>query len=421
MRRIAILIAVILAGELVFSLPFHTVRYFRPTFLDVFGISNTELGDLFATYGIVAMLAYFPGGALADRYSPRKLIAISLAATALGGFYMATIPGKMGLAAIYAFWGITTVFLLWGAMLRVTRMWGGENSQGMAFGVLDGGRGLVSVLAAGLAIVLLAGSLPAEVASASPAEREAGLRQVITAYSILTLLAAVIAWWLIPADHGQPREPVQPLAGMREVIGRPTLWAHAGVIICAYSAFKGLDSYSLYAVEVLGRDELAAARLVRDGTWLRPLAAVAAGLLADRLSGSALIAAMFAVLAASYAWLATTSATGWLAVANLLVTMCLAFGLRGVYFAILNENRTPAHLTGATVGLVSFVGFTPEFFFGPVTGRILDANPGPAGHQDYFLFLAVVAAAGLTLTLVMMRLNARGARRGNIPPAGQVN
>ncbi len=410
MRRIAILIAVILAGELVFSLPFHTVRYFRPTFLDVFGISNTELGDLFAMYGIVAMLAYFPGGALADRYSPRKLIALSLVATALGGFYMATIPGKTGLAAIYAFWGVTTVFLLWGAMLRVTRMWGGENSQGMAFGVLDGGRGLVSVLAAGLAIVLLAGSLPADVASASPAEREAGLRQVITAYSILTLLAAVIAWWLIPADHGQPREPVQPLAGMREVIGRPTLWAHAGVIICAYSAFKGLDSYSLYAVEVLGRDELEAARLVRDGTWLRPLAAVAAGLLADRLSGSALIAAMFAVLAASYAWLATTSATGWLAVANLLLTMCLAFGLRGVYFAIMNENRTPPHLTGATVGLVSFIGFTPEFFFGPVTGRILDANPGPAGHQDYFLFLAVVAAAGLTLTLAMMRLNARGAR-----------
>lgn len=410
MRRIAILFAVILAGELVFSLPFHTVRYFRPTFLDVFGISNTELGDLFAAYGIVAMLAYFPGGALADRYSPRKLIALSLVATALGGFYMATLPGTTGLAAVYAFWGMSTVFLLWGAMLRVTRMWGGEQSQGLAFGLLDGGRGMVAALAAGLAIMLLAGSLPADVAAASMEEREAGMRQIILAYSVLTLLAAVLAWWLIPPDHGQPRAPVQPLAGMREVIGRPTLWAHAGVIICAYSAYKGLDSYSLYAVEVLGQDELEAARLVRDGAWLRPIAALAAGLLADRLSGSALIAAMFAMLALSYTWLATTSAAGWLAVANLFVTMCLAFGLRGVYFAIMNENRTPPHLTGATVGLVSFIGFTPEFFFGPVTGRILDANPGPAGHQDYFLFLAVVAVAGLALTLAMIGLNARAAR-----------
>ena len=48
MRRIGILLALVLAGELVFSLPFHTIRFFRPTFLDVFGISNTELGDLFA-------------------------------------------------------------------------------------------------------------------------------------------------------------------------------------------------------------------------------------------------------------------------------------------------------------------------------------------------------------------------------------
>ncbi len=415
MRRIAILIAVILAGELVFSLPFHTVRYFRPTFLDVFGISNTQLGDFFAAYGIVAMLAYFPGGALADRFSPRKLIALSLAATALGGFYMATIPGTMGLAAVYAFWGMTTVFLLWGAMLRVTRLWGGDHSQGLAFGLLDGGRGLVAVLAAGLAIVLLADSLPADVVSASLEEREAGMRQIILAYSILTLIAAGVAWWLIPADHGQPREPVQPLAGMREVIGRPTLWAHAGVIICAYSAYKGLDSYSLYAVEVLGQDELAAARLVRDGAWLRPIAALAAGLLADRLSGSTLIAAMFAVLTASYAWLATTSGTGTLVIANLFLTMCLAFGLRGVYFAIMNENRTPQHLTGATVGFVSFIGFTPEFFFGPVTGRILDANPGPVGHQNYFLFLAFTGAAGLALTVLMIVLNARGSRRGNIP------
>ncbi len=30
------------------------------------------------------------------------------------------------------------------------------------------------------------------------------------------------------------------------------VWAQAAVIICAYCAFKGLDNYSLYAVQVLG-------------------------------------------------------------------------------------------------------------------------------------------------------------------------
>ena len=51
------MVALVLAGELIFGLPFHTARFFRPTFLEVFGFSNTQLGDVFAVYGITAMLA----------------------------------------------------------------------------------------------------------------------------------------------------------------------------------------------------------------------------------------------------------------------------------------------------------------------------------------------------------------------------
>lgn len=415
MRRIGILLALVLAGELVFSLPFHTIRFFRPTFLDVFAISNTELGDLFAVYGVVAMLAYFPGGALADRYPARTLLAASLASTALGGFYLATMPGTAGLALLYGYWGFTSIFLFWGALLRATRLWGGNHAQGLAFGMLDGGRGLVAVAGAGLAIALLAATLPVDVESATLAERRDGLRQVILSYSFLTLGAAAVSWWLIPPAPAVAEQRPNPFTNMREVVTRPTLWAHAGVIVCAYCAYKGLDNYSLYAVEVLGRDEVEAARLVRDGSWLRPLAAVAAGVLADRYSGSRLIAMMFVVLAVSYGILSTLTGAGAgagaFAIANLLVTMFFAFALRGVYFAIMNENRTPAALTGATVGLVSFIGFTPEFFFAPITGRILDANPGVEGHLDYFLFLAAISIAGLLITLAMLWLNARGRRR----------
>ena len=49
-------------------------RVFRPTFLDVFNLTNLELGTLFSTYGVVAFLSYLYGGILADKYSPRKLL-----------------------------------------------------------------------------------------------------------------------------------------------------------------------------------------------------------------------------------------------------------------------------------------------------------------------------------------------------------
>ena len=66
--------------------------------LDAFGLTNTELGDLFAVYGFTAILAYFPGGALADRFSARFLLSASLFATAAGGLYMATIPDVQQMA-----------------------------------------------------------------------------------------------------------------------------------------------------------------------------------------------------------------------------------------------------------------------------------------------------------------------------------
>jgi MFS family permease len=75
---IAQIILLILAGESVFILPFVLPRIFRPTYLDVFELTNFELGSCFSIYGTVALLSYLYGGAIADKFSPRKLIAGSL-------------------------------------------------------------------------------------------------------------------------------------------------------------------------------------------------------------------------------------------------------------------------------------------------------------------------------------------------------
>ena len=62
------LILLILAGEAAFFLPFVIQRVFRPTFLDVFGLTNYQLGICFSVYGLVALFSYFFGGTLADRF-----------------------------------------------------------------------------------------------------------------------------------------------------------------------------------------------------------------------------------------------------------------------------------------------------------------------------------------------------------------
>ena len=151
-----IILSLIVAGEMIFSLPFHVFRYFRPTLLEVFNLSNTQIGDAIAVYGVTAMISYFPSGVIADRFSARRLMSFSLVATALGGVWMATIPNQFGLSLLFGFWGITNILLFWSAMMRSTRAWGGELAQGRAFGLLDGGRGLVGAAAATMAVFFLA-------------------------------------------------------------------------------------------------------------------------------------------------------------------------------------------------------------------------------------------------------------------------
>ena len=128
LQRWAIMASLILAGEAVFTLPYHVTRFFRPTVLEVFDLTATELGVAQASYGIVAMVAYFFGGPMADRFPAHKLLAVSLWLTASGGLYLATFPGYYGVMLLWGFFGASTIFLFWAALIKATRAWGGATA-----------------------------------------------------------------------------------------------------------------------------------------------------------------------------------------------------------------------------------------------------------------------------------------------------
>ena len=43
-QRGLVIFSLICAGEAIFTLPYHVTRFFRPTFLEVFDLTATELG-----------------------------------------------------------------------------------------------------------------------------------------------------------------------------------------------------------------------------------------------------------------------------------------------------------------------------------------------------------------------------------------
>jgi len=395
--------ALVFAGEAVFSLPFHVARFFRPTMLAVFGLDNAGLGDIFAVYGVAAMLAYFPGGVVADRFSPRKLMALSLWLTAAGGVLLALAPSAALLRGVYAWWGVTTVLLFWAAMIRATAGWGGEVSQGRAFGLLDGGRGLAAAGLATVAVLVLRHLAGADPAAMNPAARSRAFFTIVAFYATMTTLAGLACWRLVP-DLPTPEGPRLPVfRSMGAVLRRPAVWMQAVIVVAAYCGYKSVDNVGLYARDVLGRNEVEAAAFVTACAWLRVPSAIVAGLVADRFRARSVLVGVFALLALVYGVVGVVTPARGPAVAvvvgSIVVTFAAVYALRGVYFALLKETAVPAEVTGTAVGFISVVGFTPDIFFASLTGRILDAAPGLVGHQRVFSLLSGVALVGAAVAL----------------------
>jgi nitrate/nitrite transporter NarK len=401
--------SLVFAGEMIFSLPFHVARFFRPTLLEVFRLTNTELGDVFAFYGIMAMLAYFPGGTLADKFSPRKLMTFSLLATGLGGIYFAQIPGQSGLFVLFGWWGVTTIFLFWAAMIKATREWGGHLSQGKAFGILDGGRGLVAAAAATLAVVILSAFMSDNIENTSDIERQKALEAVIYFYTFLTIIAAILTWFFIgETDKKNIPKKENIRKGIKEVLGKRVVWLQAIIVICAYSAYKALDYYSLYAVDVLGMNEVDSAWFISNASYLRAVSAIAAGFIVDRLSASKVISFLFGILVISYMLLSVLKPDEHIItiiISNIIITFIAVYALRGVYFALLEETKISGSMTGTAVGLISVIGYTPDAFFNSLAGRILDASPGLKGHQHFYMLLAGFSVLGLVAAVVLVYIN----------------
>ena len=402
----------VFAGEAIFGLPFHVSRYFRPTYVEVFEITQTQLGVFGSIYGFVAMFSYLLGGGLADRFSPRGLLVFSLLATGISGLYMATIPSFAAMCLLFGFWGVSTILPFWSALIRATREWGGREQQGVAFGLLDGGRGLLAALLAMLALFLFAQLLPDGGVSATPEQRKAALQSTIFVYTSACFVAAAIVWLFIPATApGKHASSLRTLRSgyLAEVLKMPAVWLQAVVIIAAYCTFKGIDYYSQYASDVWGWSDVRSAGLSAFSSWMRPIAAIGAGILADRLSSSRVVIGCFVLTGAAYiSFIFTTPAevTIWLLWANVLISCLGLFALRGIYFALLEESQVPRHITGTAVGVISFIGYTPEIFMPLLGGWLIDHwSGGVTGYSVLFSFLGLMSIVGICATVTLRRLH----------------
>ena len=414
--RYTFILLLILAGEAVFILPFVLARIFLPTFLETFSLTNFEKGICFSVYGIVAFISYFFGGVLADKFKPNTLMATALWLTALGGFYMTTVPDFFMLKVLYGYWGFTTIFLFWAAMIKATRIWGGEDSQGKAFGFLDGGRGLVAAFFGTLGVVIFSTFIPSAEAIAAGAKSDEAFLRVIFISSILVAIVGVLTFFFLKLPEKEANAyQVKKISAnqIKTVLKLPAVWLLMVIILCAYVGYKFTDVFSLYAKEVMLYNEVDAAKTGTYLLFIRPIVGVLAGFLADRSKASIYLTAGFGVAIIGALLFASDFIDPSMDVFFLFSIFLVALGVyaaRVLYFAVLEEGNIPLALTGTAVGVISVIGYTPDIFASPLMGYLLDSNPGRTGHQHVFITLAIFSFVGLVASFLFVWIHKNPAK-----------
>jgi nitrate/nitrite transporter NarK len=385
------------SGGIIFLLPFLQEVYYIPL-ADALGLNNTEVGSLMSVFGTTSLIVYFPGGWLADRVSPRKLITFSLFTTGAIGLYFATFPSYRISLIIHAVWGVTITFLFWGAMIRMTRNWAPPEEQGRAFGILETGRGLGEVLSSVgfLAVFAALGS------------GDSALSSVINSFSVLILLLAVLAWFTLEDTVDEPgADSEKPKVGLHEILGvlrMPVIWLISTVIFTGYCAYWGTFRFTSYSTDIFMLSVTVGAMIGVGKMWLKPFAALIAGLVSDKFGIARSVAWLFAVLIGSFlvfSILPGSSAMIPAMLGNVAIASLAVFAMRGIYFALLEEGGVPVAVTGTAAGIVSAVGFTPDIFMPLLGGMLLDTFPGVPGYRYFFLTVAGFCSVGLIASLLI--------------------
>lgn len=402
-----------MTGGIVFQ-----VGYIRYVFLEdtyhALHLSSQDYGNIVSMYGLVAMISYFFGGWLSDKFSPKKLIAVAMVGTAATDLYIATAPGYAGTLVAHIVMAILGMALYWPALVKAIGMLGDASEQGRLFGYLEGVRGIISTIIgfAGAAIV------------AAALARTTGVLWLIRIYGISAAVLGVLVWFVVRESSAQLAGSERQTVTLRQLVNaakNPYTWLIGGTIMAIYCTYTSLAYFTPLLQHQFGLSValIGVIGVVRSYVF-QFLAGPASGIVVDKVAKSTprflrwmFLAAL--VIVAVFLVMPRQHALVWVALALMFLLTFAVFASRGVYWASVGEAGVPANERGGLIGLASGLAYLPDAFLPALAAWwIGDPEASPVvpehggGYTSLFLFLAVMCVAGLVLTTVTQRkLHAR--------------
>lgn len=399
-KKLLVLLLIAFAYASVFTLPYIRYILYDPM-LEALNCTNLELGTMMTFFGLVCTISYIPGGWVADRFSAKKIMTISLIAHGILSFCFGLFMNiKVGYV-IWALMPLSSTFAMWAACLKGVRMLGSKDDQGKTFGVFESCIGLCYVILYGVALALFARYV----------DQVAGFKMVVYVYAAANILAGILIWLLF---DGSMEETIteRPKINFKEVLAvvkKPHAWLLGIVVFSIYGVYVGLSYLTPYLTAVVGVTVTFSGILAiirTDG--VKMLSGPAAGVIADKVKSTAKIVIVGQILVICLL-LVFLNVPDNPSIAMIMALMLLiAFvvgGIKGIMWSAAEELKIPASYTGIAVGIASIIGFAPDMIVSPLFGYFLDTY-GNAGYNYMFTFMIGVAIVGILAagwTLVLKR------------------
>jgi MFS family permease len=383
---------------LCYNLPYLSSTFYTQ-FLDAFKLSNKQVGVLMTMFSLTATPGYLFGGMLADRFSPKKLIILSLLLTAALGFIVSFVNGYTILMVCYFGFGISTTFIHWSAFLKLIRAQAGPDDQGRTFGFFELCYAIVGAITS-YGLLALLGKL-------------SSFRLVTSIYAgILVIVAIIIVFVLKDVDVVEKDNTFSfKLAG--KALANPVTWLNGFIVMGLFILITGTSYLNPYLSGVFGTSVgFSTSFSIANRCIVRILLVSLGGMLLDRWKTPKFLILCCAAMAVSIVAMmlipqSHSAMVGGIIIAFFIIGF-LSISRSGLYTPI-PEAGIPMEITGTAMGICSAVGYSTDLWLYTLCGKWLDTY-GNAGYR-YILMLFL---AGLALVVVCSILLGKYEKKHNV-------
>ncbi len=377
---------------LCYNLPYLSSSFYTQ-FLDSFQLTNTQAGLLLSMFSLTATPGYLFGGLLADRFSPKKLVALSSFLTAALGLVLIFMNSFTGMLICYLGFGLTTTFINWSAVMKLVRAQADSNSEGKVFGFFELSYAIVGAVTS---YGILA-ALQSVISSV-------GFKGVIGIYAGILLLVGILIQFLVKDVGRNTAGDDFNFKMVKKALAHPVTWINGFIVMGMFVLVTGATYLSPYMISVFGFSAAVGSGFaIFHRTLARMLFSPLGGVLLDRWkTPKLLITVAFAMIAVLIVLLLLPQKPS-LGIAALilmaLLVMLLASGRSGMYTPI-PEAGIPYEITGTAMGITSAIGYSTDLWLYTVCGRWIDIH-GNDGYR-YVLMLFIAALVVVIISSYML-------------------